>query len=134
MALVPCLNGCNHGSSCRRFRENAAHEVEVGRRALDHHGQGLLFVDDDSPCYVPIVGPGGLAGIVTQTDLTRFQAEISEELRSEGTRQSTLHRRLRQFASLRMKTEAMADLLGTTSDELTACVTNLTTQVEALLV
>ncbi len=36
----------------------AAHEVEVGRRALDHHGQGLLFIDDDSPCYVRIVGPG----------------------------------------------------------------------------
>jgi hypothetical protein len=35
----------------------AAHEVEVGKRALDHHGQGLLFVDDDAPCYVRIVGP-----------------------------------------------------------------------------
>jgi hypothetical protein len=31
--------------------------VEVGRKALDHHGQGLLFVDDDSPCYVRVVGP-----------------------------------------------------------------------------
>jgi hypothetical protein len=30
----------------------------VGRRALDHHGQGLLFVDDDSPCYVRVVGRG----------------------------------------------------------------------------
>jgi hypothetical protein len=29
----------------------------IGRRALDHHGQGLLFVDDDSPCYVRVVGP-----------------------------------------------------------------------------
>lgn len=35
-----------------------AHVVELGRRALDHHGQGLLFVDDDAPCYVRIVGPG----------------------------------------------------------------------------
>jgi hypothetical protein len=35
-----------------------ASDVALGRRALDHHGQGLLFVDDDSPCYVRIVGPG----------------------------------------------------------------------------
>jgi hypothetical protein len=35
----------------------AAHDVEVGARALDHHGQGLLFVDDDAPCYVRVVGP-----------------------------------------------------------------------------
>ncbi len=30
--------------------------------------------------HVPIVGPGGLAGIVTQTDLTRFHAESSAQL------------------------------------------------------
>ena len=30
--------------------------------------------------HVPIVGDGGLAGIVTQTDLTRFQAESSAEV------------------------------------------------------
>ena len=30
--------------------------------------------------HVPIVGPGGLVGIITQTDLTRFQAESSAEL------------------------------------------------------
>jgi hypothetical protein len=36
----------------------AAHDVEgIGSRALDHHGQGLLFVDDDAPCYVRVVGP-----------------------------------------------------------------------------
>jgi hypothetical protein len=35
----------------------AAVEVQVGTKALDHHGQGLLFVDDDAPCYVRIVGP-----------------------------------------------------------------------------
>ena len=34
----------------------ASHEAMVGRKALDHHGQGLLFVDDDSPCYVRVVG------------------------------------------------------------------------------
>ena len=34
-----------------------ATEVEVGAKALDHHGQGLLFIDDDAPCYVRVVGP-----------------------------------------------------------------------------
>jgi hypothetical protein len=34
-----------------------SHEVQVGKRALDHHGQGLLFVDDDAPCYVRVMGP-----------------------------------------------------------------------------
>ena len=32
-------------------------EVAVGKKGLDHHGQGLLFVDDDAPCYVRVVGP-----------------------------------------------------------------------------
>lgn len=34
----------------------AAFEVAVGRRGLDHHGQGILFVDDDAACYVRVVG------------------------------------------------------------------------------
>jgi hypothetical protein len=34
----------------------AAAEVAVGAKALDHHGQGLLFIDDDAPCYVRVVG------------------------------------------------------------------------------
>jgi hypothetical protein len=32
-------------------------DVQVGARGLDHHGQGLLFIDDDAPCYVRVVGP-----------------------------------------------------------------------------
>lgn len=32
-------------------------EVAVGAKGLDHHGQGLLFIDDDAPCYVRVVGP-----------------------------------------------------------------------------
>jgi hypothetical protein len=32
-------------------------EVSVGAKALDHHGRGLLFVDDDAPCYVRVIGP-----------------------------------------------------------------------------
>ena len=34
-----------------------AHEVAVGRRGLDVLGQGLIFIDDDAPCYVRVVGP-----------------------------------------------------------------------------
>ena len=33
-------------------------EVAVGAKGLDHHGQGLIFIDDDAPCYVRVVGPG----------------------------------------------------------------------------
>lgn len=32
-------------------------EVDVGAKGLDHHGQALLFIDDDAPCYVRVVGP-----------------------------------------------------------------------------
>ncbi len=38
-------------------RPDDAVVVEVGVKALDHHGQGLLFIDDDAPCYVRVVGP-----------------------------------------------------------------------------
>lgn len=31
-------------------------EVFVGAKGLDHHGQGLIFIDDDAPCYVRVVG------------------------------------------------------------------------------
>ena len=34
----------------------AAAEVAVGAKALDHHGQGLIFIDDDAPCYVRVIG------------------------------------------------------------------------------
>jgi hypothetical protein len=33
-------------------------EVDVGAKGLDHHGQGLIFIDDDAPCYVRVVGSG----------------------------------------------------------------------------
>jgi len=33
-----------------------ATEVAVGAKGLDHHGRGLIFVDDDAPCYVRVVG------------------------------------------------------------------------------
>jgi hypothetical protein len=39
-------------------RPEAAVEVDVGAKGLDHHGQAILFLDDDAPCYVRVVGPG----------------------------------------------------------------------------
>jgi hypothetical protein len=41
-----------------RAPEPAA-EVFVGAKGLDHHGQGLIFIDDDAPCYVRVVGKDG---------------------------------------------------------------------------
>jgi len=38
-------------------RPEDAVEVQVGAKALDHHGQGLIFIDDDAPCYVRVIGP-----------------------------------------------------------------------------
>ncbi len=32
-------------------------DVAVGAKGLDHHGRGLIFIDDDAPCYVRVVGP-----------------------------------------------------------------------------
>jgi len=31
-------------------------DVAVGAKGLDHHGDGLLFIDDDAPCYVRVTG------------------------------------------------------------------------------
>ena len=45
------------GPEVVRHAPEDATVVQVGARGLDHHGQGLLFIDDDAPCYVRIVGP-----------------------------------------------------------------------------
>jgi hypothetical protein len=34
-----------------------AADVSIGRGGLDHHGQALIFVDDDAPCFVRVIGP-----------------------------------------------------------------------------
>jgi hypothetical protein len=34
-------------------------EVAVGAKGLDHNDQGLIFIDDDAPCYVRVIGPDG---------------------------------------------------------------------------
>ena len=57
-----------------------AREVQVGQKALDHHGAGLLFLDDDAPCYVRVVGPDAdrrlaLAKLVAQ-NLTPARAPM----------------------------------------------------------
>jgi hypothetical protein len=31
-------------------------EVAVGAKGLDHHGEALVFIDDDAPCYVRVTG------------------------------------------------------------------------------
>jgi len=41
-------------------RPEGAAEVAVGAKGLDHHGQGLIFIDDDAPCYVRVVGPDAI--------------------------------------------------------------------------
>lgn len=38
--------------------EPTARPVLVGRTGLDHSGVQLLFVDDDTPCYVRVMGKG----------------------------------------------------------------------------
>ncbi len=38
------------------IRPGESSEVAVGAKGLDHHGQGLLFIDDDAPCYVRVSG------------------------------------------------------------------------------
>jgi hypothetical protein len=40
-----------------RRAPEAAFEVPVGARGLDHHGQGLLFIDDDAYVARGVVGP-----------------------------------------------------------------------------
>lgn len=45
------------GAAKPRKKPELAREVDVGARGLDHHGSGLLFLDDDAPCYVRVVGP-----------------------------------------------------------------------------
>lgn len=32
--------------------------MRLGRSALDHNGSALLFIDDDTPCYGRVLGPG----------------------------------------------------------------------------
>jgi hypothetical protein len=56
----------NHKSDAGLFKPNDAGiaynrpgdpvEVAVGAKALDHHGQAVIFLDDDAPCFVRVAG------------------------------------------------------------------------------
>lgn len=56
----------NHKSDAGLFKPNDAGieynrpgdpvDVSVGSKALDHHGQAMIFLDDDAPCYVRVAG------------------------------------------------------------------------------
>jgi hypothetical protein len=35
-----------------------AHPLLIGQSALDHNDSALLFIDDDTPCYGRVIGPG----------------------------------------------------------------------------
>lgn len=41
--------------------------VAVGKKALDHHGQAILFIDDDTPCYARVAGPDAARRLVVAT-------------------------------------------------------------------
>ena len=40
----------------RPLAPEPAVSVAVGAKGLDHHGEGLIFIDDDAPCYVRVAG------------------------------------------------------------------------------
>jgi hypothetical protein len=43
----------------RLIAEEGAKPVELGSFAIVHRDAAILFFDDDSPCWVRVVGPGG---------------------------------------------------------------------------
>jgi hypothetical protein len=60
-------------------------EVAVGAKGLDHHGQGLIFIDDDAPCYVRVTGKDAarrlaLAQLIAR-NLTLDNAPMTPRLR-----------------------------------------------------
>ena len=52
---APAASKLRDGGPEPRAPEPAV-EVAVGAKGLDHRGQGLIFIDDDAPCYVRVVG------------------------------------------------------------------------------
>lgn len=45
--------------------------VQIGRRAMDHHGQALIVVDDDTDCYLRVMGPSAEGRIALGKLLTK---------------------------------------------------------------
>jgi hypothetical protein len=61
--------------------------VRIGQSGLDHNDASLLFIDDDSPCYVRVLGPGqqnriGIAELVARK-LDESTAPMSTVYRRE---------------------------------------------------
>jgi hypothetical protein len=52
-------------------RPDPALDVQVGVKGLDHHGQGLIFIDDDAPCYVRVIGPDAARRLLLAKDLAK---------------------------------------------------------------
>jgi hypothetical protein len=48
--------GVPHGDAGAARPPEPAVDVDVGAKGLDHHGEGLIFIDDDAPCYVRVTG------------------------------------------------------------------------------
>jgi hypothetical protein len=44
------------GQPIELVKPGVASDVAVGAKALDHNDQGILFIDDDAPCYVRVIG------------------------------------------------------------------------------
>jgi hypothetical protein len=57
--------------SAETFTPAEAVDVSVGANGLDHHGRGLIFIDDDAPCYVRIIGKDA----VRRLELARLLAK-----------------------------------------------------------
>ncbi len=52
-------------------------DVEVGQKGLDHHGQALIFLDDDAPCYVRVAGKDATKRLVL-AKLDRQEPDVPE--------------------------------------------------------
>jgi hypothetical protein len=50
-------------------RPDAAREISVGAKALDHNGVGLIFIDDDAPCYARVYGPDAARRLALATEI-----------------------------------------------------------------
>jgi len=57
-------------------------EVDVGKGGLDHHGQSLIFIDDDTPCYVRVHGPDATGRLALAQILSQNLVEANAPMRT----------------------------------------------------
>ena len=58
---LDCREGAHDDASQLMVRYADAQNAKpkrIGRSALDHNDSALLFIDDDTPCYGRVLGPG----------------------------------------------------------------------------